>query len=255
MQILFEHILTIASPSFRNFINENKRRYLAAQEVSQVAKSLEFAGKQAEAQALRCVESQMQALSSEHKIARAEMRGELQSTEHNVMAAISNLQTLITSLPQALVSGASQSVPSVTVPQITQPLPQTITQPQPSPILLPTDETSAKTFIPSADELDGYDRTLRRGHGCEQTVIWMQGHGRRISEQYGEEWWKQCSGLSTSVRNNILSKRYKRIKEIHDLVEKSAGRSHGATLRSHAATMDAQRSVGYPGMTLSTWLD
>jgi hypothetical protein len=77
--VLFKHILTIASPTLRDWINENNRRYLAAQEVSQVAKSLEFAGKQAEAQALRCVESQMQALSSEHKIARAEMRGEIQS--------------------------------------------------------------------------------------------------------------------------------------------------------------------------------
>jgi hypothetical protein len=90
---LFKHVLSIATPPLRNFLDDNNRRYRAAQDVSQVAKELEFVGKKAEAQALRCVEGQMQALASEHRSMNAEMRGEIHSSEHKIMGALFNLQT------------------------------------------------------------------------------------------------------------------------------------------------------------------
>ncbi len=134
-----------------------------------MTKDLEFSGKKAVAQALRCVESQMQALSSQNRNLKEEMRGEIQSSEHNIMVAISNLQMVIASglVTSGVSEPASSSGAISRQPTISHP----VTSESQPPISLPTDETSAKTFIPSADELDvnlrGDMGVSRQLYGCK----------------------------------------------------------------------------------------
>ena len=123
-------------------------------------------------------------------------------------------------------------------------------------ISLPADELAASVFVPSLDELEAYDQSLEKGQGCKLVVVWMQETGDKIIESYCQDWWKLCN-VKQSVRNNILSKRFKRIQEMYSIVKESMGMNthNAAGLRRHGATVDCQLSLSHPKMKLSTWLD
>ena len=238
----FNELWATSSDEVKGWTNQNKLRWQAACETTRVAQELEEAGRDAEARSLRCMESHMQLILEAQKNTRSELLQQIELSQQAVMAAIESSSRVHTDDSEAPQAGRQNPVTSSSIQR--QNIPD-----------LPVDLRSAQTFVPTLDDLDKFDRQIKRGYGCENAVKWNESRGRAILEQLGDKWWLAITnpGITREIRNNVLAKRWKRIQELLKFVDKSSSGAESALQKAMA--MDRARNIRFPDMKLGTWLE
>ena len=237
---LFKTLWRTMSDPFKKWCDENKQRWEASCETTQVTRALEEMGRAAEARALRSMESHMQIVLEAHKSTKCELIKRIEQSEHQIIEAVQI---------RPATCGNDETCPASQIPD-----PPTFSSGGDSRLSgmppIPYDRRSAQTFVPTLDDLDKFTSQTKRGWGCEAVFTWIETKGRAIVESLGESWWQDIPGISKQIKNNVLAKRWKRIHDVLDLM----GGPTRATLQK-AKDMDMERNIRYPDMKLSTWAE
>ena len=124
------------------------------------------------------MESHKQLILEAQKNTRSELLQRIEHSQQKVMAATESLSRMHT----------DDAPPATSQNPVTAPF--SIQQQNLSLVPdLPVDLRSAQTFVPTLDDLNKFDRQIKRGYGCENAVKWNESRGCAILEQLGDKWW------------------------------------------------------------------